>query len=109
MLMHAQVLHFPIRVSILEMQCVCFYMQLFLIVDYSKLSKCVHPRLQTEWLSLVAYNGDYAIHDVTCTTLCNAPLAPFNFANEAHSHSLVDDDAPLWKVHKRPCINKFVM
>lgn len=49
---------------------------------------------------LVAYEGDSAIYEAILAPLCDAPHIPFCSTNGAHSHSLVDDHAPLWKVAK---------
>lgn len=45
---------------------------------------------------LVAYKEDSILHDIVLAPLCNVPPAPTRSSSEAHSHSLVHDDALVW-------------
>ena len=59
---------------------------------------------------MVAYEGDSTVYDAILTPLCNTPpTPPLRFASGAHSHSLVDGNALIWKVVECSCISKFAM
>lgn len=55
------------------------------------------------------YKEDFAIYDVIFALLCDAPPPPLWSASGAHSHSLADDDTPVWKVAKRSRVSKLVV
>jgi hypothetical protein len=68
----------------------------------------LHPHVHALIIGhcLVAFEGDFAIYNYICTSLCDVDPLALPYGSGMQSYSFGGDHAQLWRVAKCSLINK---